>query len=146
MNTKRIKTVILLALVLSMKSALVLAQPREGHQDPPPVPDAIETNKMVTVLASELSLTQEQKDKLNTLFTAHFKVVKEKLYTEKIATEKHHREMEKLRTDFESQINRILKPEQQKKFIEFQKCKPRPKTDVKTGHNNLNNTDKEEFT
>lgn len=121
MKTKRMKTIILLAVVLSMKSILLVAQPHDGHQGPPPIPDAIKIKEMVNHLSTDLSLSTEQTDQFSKIFTEHFKEVKAKLEAEKIAREKHHQEMDKLRSTFEDQLNKLLNPEQQKKFVEFQK-------------------------
>ncbi|WP_372773790.1 hypothetical protein [Mangrovibacterium sp.] len=104
-------------------SSSAFAQPQGGggggggQQGPPSAPTAKEITKMVEEVSKELSLTEEQKTKVSALYTDHFKVVKAKLE----AGRPERSEMEALEKSFETNVNKVLTPAQQKLYAAYLK-------------------------
>ena len=80
---KTIKSFLVLSILLV--SASLFAQPAGGgqragqHPGPPPVPGNKQIEKMVTDLADEISLSNEQETKILELYQSYFKKVKTKI-------------------------------------------------------------------
>ena len=103
--------------VLLMGLTTAFSQVR-GEQGPPPIPNAKQIEKMVDELDKTLSLNQEQEKKVLAVYQDHFKEVEKKT----AATNRPNRqEMQKLRSEFEADINALLTKEQQKLYKEFVK-------------------------
>ena len=132
MKTKAFKIIVLAVAGLVINLTVLPAQPERHRQGPPPVPDSTQVSKMISDLTTDLSLSAEQASQIKTLLGAHFKEVKTKLDAEKVRRDKNREEMEALQAKFEGQLKTILSPEQQQKFVEFQK-KNDPRKDFNGG-------------
>ena len=64
------------------------AQPGQGQHRPPMLPDSSRIVEMVDELAAEISMTKEQKEKVSTLYLAHFEEAKELMQNNKNDREK----------------------------------------------------------
>ena len=85
---------------------------------PPPIPNDKQIEKMVLDLSEELSLSNDQSDRIEALFKEHFEEVKESLDR----NEKMMRgEMELKKSEFENKIKGLLSEEQAEQFEEFMK-------------------------
>lgn len=113
---KTLKTTLFIAfLVISVS---VWAQPQgRGEQGPPPIPNSEEITKMVTELGEELSLSDEQENKIETLYTEFFKMMEDKT-----SNSRPNREfMESLEADFQKEVKAVLNEEQIEKYEDFLK-------------------------
>lgn len=111
----------LLGLLIMFLGTTAYAQPGQGRQGPPPLPDDQQIEEMVADLAKELSLTEAQEAKVSELYFAHFEEAK-KLAKNNQEKRREDREVkEKLRDDFEKDVKTLLTKEQQDQFDAFQK-------------------------
>jgi len=118
---KVIKSILIVSFLFV--SALSFSQPPNGgqrgeQQGPPPIPNAQQIEKMVSDLADELSLSDEQESSVLKLYTQHFKEVKEKTSGNK---KPERKEMEAMKSEFEKKVKSLLSAEQQTLFDDFQK-------------------------
>ncbi|MFD1293066.1 hypothetical protein ACFQ5N_04370 [Lutibacter holmesii] len=88
-----------------------------GQQGPPPVPTAKEIKTMVSNLAEELLLSEEQEEQVLELYTAHFEEVEDKTSSGR----PDRSEMEELKEDFENDVKDVLTEDQQKLYTTYQK-------------------------
>jgi len=99
-----------------MRSTTAFSQ-EKGEKGPPPIPNAKQIKKRVDELEKTLPLNQEQEKKV-LAYQDHFKEVEKKT----AATNRPNRqEMQKIRSEFEADINALLTKEQQKLYKEFVK-------------------------
>ncbi|WP_372745673.1 hypothetical protein [Lutibacter sp.] len=90
-----------------------------GQQGPPAAPTAKEIKTMVTDLAKEILLTEEQQETVLDLYTAHFEEVESAMEGGRPERE----EMEALKSDFETKVKAVLTADQQKLYTAFLKKK-----------------------
>jgi len=114
-NFKKNISLVFLLVTILFAGNVVQAQPRE-KQGPPPIPDQKKVGEMLTELATDLVLNEEQTEKITTLFNAHFEELKAQLQKENIARELHGQTMDKLRKDFEDEVKAQLSDEQKELF------------------------------
>ena len=121
MNTVKSNLILSFLLISSMIFAQTGGQRGErqdGHQGPPPVPNEKQIKEMVSNLAKEISLSDEQEAEILKLHTAHFETVKKKVSGN---TRPTRQEMETFKNDFENQIKAVLNKEQIKVYETFMK-------------------------
>ena len=115
-------TVIILMVITLFSGGILFSQPgqgqRGGQQGPPPVPNSKQIKEMVSNLAKEISLTNEQEVSVMECYTKHFEEVKAKTSG---SSRPDREEMEALDKNFENQIKSTLTADQQKKFDAWQK-------------------------
>jgi hypothetical protein len=117
-NKKISFNVVLLLTSLLLFTSSVFAQHGERKgQGPPPIPNETQINKMVDDLASELSLSAEQKTEILLLYTEHFAEVKSSMD----GNRKNREEMEASRSNFESKVKTLLNENQKELFDKLQK-------------------------
>jgi len=103
--------------VLLVSSTAVYSQAR-GQQGAPPIPNAKQIEKMVDDLGKTLSLSEEQEKKVLAVYQDHFKEVEKNT----AATNRPDRqEMQKLRSEFEADVNALLTKEQKELYKEYVK-------------------------
>jgi len=91
------------------------------------LPDSTHIKQMVEELATSLSLSAEQKEKVSELHFSHFKQVKAMIKKDKADREKHRTAMDALRKEFENQVKAELNNKQKTEFEKFIKAHgPRP--------------------
>ncbi len=114
MKTTKSSLIVMMVSIFIGVASLAAAQ--QTHPKPPPIPDEAQLTKMIEQLSKELSLDDNQKEKIKILHTEHFKQVKILHIAQKkqreAAKEKHH----KLRSDFETKIEKELSKEQFEQF------------------------------
>ncbi len=93
-----------------------------GQQGPPPIPDTEEIEKMVNDMADEISLSEEVEAKMLDLYKDHFNEVREKTSSGR----PDRKEMETLRTDFETAVKSLLTEKQKEQYDAYRK-KNRPR-------------------
>lgn len=91
---------------------------RGGQQGPPPVPSTKQVKKMVTEIAEELTLTEEQETTVLKLYTEHFDTVRKKVSGN---SRPNREEMESLEADFVKQVKELLSDEQKNKYTAYLK-------------------------
>jgi Spy/CpxP family protein refolding chaperone len=105
----------------------LFAQRPQHPQGPPPLPDSTKIEQMVDKMATDLSLTSEQKAQIRELHFSHFNKVRAKMEKDRAEHEKKHDQMHALRTEFEEQVKDLLSDEQKIEFEKFMKDRgPRP--------------------
>ena len=115
-----------LTATLIILSAYTYAQPVRGgqgarqQQGPPPVPGDKQIEKMVTNLASELSLSADQKTKVLSLYKEHFKQVNKKASGKR---RPNREEMEALDATLEKNVKDELTKDQTSKYEAYLKEK-----------------------
>ncbi len=108
--------VILMLIALAL-SNVVFAQPGGGGQQGPPQPPTTkQIKKMVSELADEISLNEEQEALVLDMFIEHFEEVEDLMDGGRPDRD----EMEALETKFEKQVCEVLTEEQQEQFLEYQ--------------------------
>jgi len=116
---KHLKSILKISLLIAtmMLSTLAVAQPQgqRGQQGRPSIPDAKQIEKMVDKLSSELTLSEEQTVKIQAIYTSHFDKVDEATKNGRPNRE----DMQKLRSNFETEVKNELSEEQQKAYDEF---------------------------
>ena len=123
-------TVLLITAMFFITSSLS-AQQREGKGSPP-IPDEAQINKMVDVLATELSISEAQKTEILALYTNHFNEVKSSMSS---GERPSREEMESLKEEFEDSVKSVLNDEQQDLFDEFMEKNNRQKGKQKSRRN-----------
>lgn len=114
---KNLRTLAVAIAVTMMTGGLALAQPG-GQQGPPAVPSDKQITKMVTELDKELSLSDTQAEEVSELYFAHFKEIE----TIQKSTQRPSREkMEKLDSEFETDVKKVLDNDQQKLYTAWLK-------------------------
>ena len=118
-------------LSLVMGSLLIagslFAQPAQNRNHPPMLPDSSGIVQMVDELATNLSLTDEQKVDVSKIYFAHFVEAEELMEEHKGDRENHRKAMDDLRQEFEEQVKDLLTDEQKIKFEKSVKNnRPRP--------------------
>ena len=103
----------------------VTAQTKQQDQRKPrPLPDANQIVQMVEDLSAAISLTEEQKKQVLEMHQSHYERVKAfKEGSKELDRDKKREEMQKLRKEFETEINSVLSKEQQIKYKAFEKEK-----------------------
>lgn len=110
-------TLLLCGILVTSTSFAQQRQQKGGQQGPPPLPSSKEIEKMVSDMAEEVSLSEEQESEVLELYTEHFEEVEDKTKSGK----PDRNEMEALKTDFENDVNALLTEEQQEAFKDYQK-------------------------
>ena len=121
MNTiKRFNiSIALLITAMFFLTSNLSAQQRQGQeQGPPPIPNKTQIDKMVEDLSTELSLSDDQKTEILSLYTDHFAEVKSSMSS---GQRPSREEMQSLKKEFEDQVKSQLNEEQQDLFDEFMK-------------------------
>ncbi|MGQ1785840.1 hypothetical protein [Saccharicrinis sp. GN24d3] len=117
---KSLKALMVMVVVLSC--GMVSGQPqggeRGGQQGPPPIPSTKEIKAMVSDLADELDITDDQETKVLAVYQSHFKEVKSKMSS---SSRPSRTEMEKMKATFETKVKELLTKEQQSKFAAYLK-------------------------
>ena len=124
MYRRTIKKYLVVVIMLITYSVAVNAQYHsEGgkgdQQGPPPIPNEKQIEKMVSELSEELSLTENQEEKILDLYIIHFEMVEKKMESGRPS----RNEMEALKTEFDKDVMMLLSDEQDKLFDAFQKEK-----------------------
>jgi len=88
-----------------------------GGQRPPKLPTTKEIKEMVSDMAKEISLNEEQEDEILDIYQAHFDEVEEKTKSGR----PDRNEMESLKTNFEKEVNAVLTEEQQELYSAYLK-------------------------
>ncbi len=110
--------VLLICAMLITANTFAQGGPQNGRQQgPPPVPNSKQIKEMVSDMAKEISLNEDQEAEMLGLYTTHFKEVKEKTKSGR----PDRKEMEALRTVFEKEVKAILTEEQQELYKDYQK-------------------------
>lgn len=122
---KTIKSLLVLSILFVC--TLVFAQSpgggqRGGQQGPPPIPNDKQIEKMVSDIADELTLSNEQETKVLSLYKEHFTQVKEKTSGN---NRPNREEMKALKSAFEKKVKAELTKEQVNKYEAYLK-KQRP--------------------
>lgn len=113
-------TVLLLSVVLFSSGAFAQrGQQGGGKQGPPPAPTSEEIKEMVSDLASEISLNEDQEAEVLNVYTNHFEEVSDKMKSGR----PDRNEMKSLKTEFEEEVKAVLTEEQQELFDAYQKKK-----------------------
>lgn len=94
-----------------------------GQQGPPSIPNSKQIEKMVSNLADDISLSEDQENEVLKLYTVHFKEVKEKTKSGR----PDRKEMELLKNDFEKEVKEALTEEQQELYDAYLKKNSRGK-------------------
>lgn len=114
-----IKT-ILLIIVAIVTTNIVSAQ--EGRpQGPPPIPSDKQIKEMVTELSKELSLADEQEEKVSDLYFDHYEKVAEQQELNKAKKGEGREAMQKLNKELEDSVNDLLTEDQQKIYESYLK-------------------------
>ena len=125
---KKHNTGILLILFgILLSSTGLFAQERSGHRPPPPImiPDSLRIEEMVNELATVLKLTDEQKEKVSKLHTAHFKEVDKLMKQERGNREANREKMNNFMNEFDNKIEALLTDAQKTEFKKFIKRRRR---------------------
>ena len=119
MNTiKRFNiSIALLITAMFFLTSNLSAQQRQ-EQGPPPIPNKTQIDKMVEDLSTELSLSDDQKTEILSLYTDHFAEVKSSMSS---GQRPSREEMQSLKKEFEDQVKSQLNEDQQDLFDEFMK-------------------------
>jgi Spy/CpxP family protein refolding chaperone len=88
-----------------------------GGQRPPKLPTTKEIKEMVSDMAKEISLNEEQEDEILDIYQAHFDEVEEKTKSGR----PDRNAMESLKTNFEKEVNAVLTEEQQELYSAYLK-------------------------
>lgn len=117
--TRKIKNLrnITATFIFIMTASMAQAQPG-SQQGPPPIPSDKQINKMVKELDKELSLSDKQEKQVSGLYFTHF----EEIETIQKSKQRPSREkMEKLDTEFETDVKKVLNKDQQELFTAWLK-------------------------
>ncbi|GAF01599.1 hypothetical protein [Saccharicrinis fermentans] len=113
----------ILMMMVALSCSLVSAQPQGGgqgggQQGPPPVPSTKEIKTMVSSLAQQLSMTEEQEAKVLVLYKNHFEEIKSEMSSN---SRPSRTEMENKKAAFETKVKAVLTEEQQTKYAAYLK-------------------------
>jgi Spy/CpxP family protein refolding chaperone len=102
-------------------SVVAMAQPCKGkgpHHDGPggPMPDSCRAKCMIDNLSKELSLSEDQKQKVTAIHNAHSKEMKVLHEQDSICMAKNKEQHELMRTEMDNEIKKILNDTQKVKF------------------------------
>lgn len=100
-----------------MTGGVVLAQPG-GQQGPPPIPSDKQIEKMVKELDKELSLSDTQAEEVSGLYFAHYEEIES---IQKSSQRPSREKMEKLDSQFETDVKKVLDKDQQKLYTAWLK-------------------------
>ena len=109
------------AAMVILFSVNMFAQQEQKPQRPPPFPDSARIAQMVDELATALSLSDTQKEKIAELHFDHFAEAKVQMELGKDDRENNREKMDALRKDFEEQMQALLTDDQKIKLNEFMK-------------------------
>ena len=110
------------ALFISAITTITYAQPggggqQGGQQGPPALPTSSEIEEMVSDLASEILLSDEQEATVLDLYIEHFEAVESKTSSGRPDRD----EMDALKEEFETSVNEVLTSDQQKLYKAYLK-------------------------
>jgi Spy/CpxP family protein refolding chaperone len=116
---------------LFMMSIVAISQPCKGkgpHHEGPggPMPDSCRAKCMIDNLSKELSLTADQKQKVEAIHKAHFEEMKAAREQDSICMAKNREQHEQMRSEMDNEIKKILNDEQKVKFDSLMKDKREP--------------------
>ena len=117
------KTNLLLSITFLLISGLTYAQPPGGgqrgtQQGPPPTPNDEQIEHMVSELATEISLNNDQKTNVLALYKNHFDKIED---LNSGSSRPKREEMDALKTSFENSVKAELKKQQKPKFEAYLK-------------------------
>ncbi len=119
-NTFKTASLVMI-LCLTIISTSTYAQQRGGQgerqQGPPPIPSTKQINKMVSDLADEISLTEQQEEQVLELYTNHFEEIESKTKSGRPERD----EMESFKRDFENDVRKVLSEDQQELYTSYMK-------------------------
>lgn len=117
MNVKNMSLVIILSVVFSAGSFAQNRPPRGGNQEPPKmeIPSTKQIEKMVSNLASEISLNEEQEAEVLELYKDHFEKVESKTKSGRPDRD----EMKALKEGFENDIKELLTDDQKELYTTY---------------------------
>lgn len=117
---KNLKSIVIIISVLL--SSMIYAQPPGGGQDrqqgPPPIPNAKQIKKMVSQLADEINLSEEQESTVLKLYQEHFEEVEEMTSGQE---KPNRKEMDSLKSNFQNQVEDVLNDDQKTVYQEYLK-------------------------
>lgn len=115
------KTLKKLAFILTIVIATTFISSAQPQRDEHPreLPNAEQIEKMVEHMAIDLSLSEEQKTKINALYEAHFNELKVKRDEEEAKLEEIKKSHDNFRDEFFSSVKAELDAEQAKEFDAF---------------------------
>ena len=113
-----------------LMSGTIFGQPKGK---PPRLPDSEKIEIMVNKLASEISLSQDQKSEILNLYESHFNELKEKKEQAKEDKKLEREKMDQHREAFKEEVKSLLSEEQQDKIDEFMEDN-RPKRGKRSRH------------
>lgn len=108
-------TILVLVFTLTIAGS---ANAQKRPPQPPPIPDSTQINDMIMHMTSDLGLSKEQADIIKTLHFEHFNKLKRLLEKGKGQMEANRQQHEKLRKEFDEQLEKQLTKEQ---FAKHQK-------------------------
>ncbi len=108
---------ILIILSTMLSATVLVAQPSQGRQGPPPMPDASKIVEMIEELEQTLNLTPTQKNQITNLYNTHFEEVTGLMESGKVS----RNTMERLKKNFHAQIESVLSEAQFKEFQTLQR-------------------------
>ena len=112
----------IVAILISVNFAQAQQRGQQGtQQGPPPLPNELQIEKMVTDLSNELSLSDEQEKKISALYFTHFEEAGKLRAKHEKERNADREKMEKFREDFEAEVKANLNDEQKDQFDAFQK-------------------------
>lgn len=118
MTKKSCIYILSLVILMLLTMNFSFAQQRKHHR-PPPIPNDDQIKEMTEELNKELSLTEEQTNKISILYFKHFKEMRKNAEMNTGNKQPDREEHEKLRKDFHNEIKAFLTEEQKKKLDEF---------------------------
>lgn len=119
-----ILTTMILMMLLSEKAP---AQAPRGSHHPPMLPDSTHVVQMVDQMATELSLSNEQKGTLVKMNLEHFKKVRAVVAKDKAEREATHEKLEAMRKQLEDQMASVMNDNQKEQLKKFLKEHRPPK-------------------
>jgi len=122
------KKIIPFMLIALFASIFAQAQRSQGpqqrpQQGPPPIPDSTQIVEIVNDLAEELTLSDEQKTTVSTLYFAHFNEAKKLMEQDKSDREKQREAIDTSREEFETNVKAVFSDAQKEKFEKLSKDK-----------------------
>lgn len=115
----RISQYVVMAILIASTTAFAQGQ-RDGRQ-PRELPDAERIEKMVENLTEKLSLSEDQKVKIQDLYTSHYEKVAELRETYGDDRETQRAERKNLRSELEESITALITDEQNTAYEELKK-------------------------
>lgn len=110
---------VLSVLAIVFTGAVGYSQPNHPGNGPRPIPNKEQIHKMVLDLQAKLSLSEEQKGQIESLYNTHFEELK-KMHNQNEEAHKDSRDkMEAFRKEFEKEVKSLLSESQQQKYDEF---------------------------